>query len=178
MKTRLVCLLFVALGWATTLFTPAVLSHFSYRISVGSTLPYLLSYTQNTDVRSSALYLLLVVAIAVVGVVIAELAKFAAPSRWVVASVFIFQIVLVTDCVRAFARDWWSYFFLLGAGRNVEQLSSMNPPPISAVMWPWISALVGAAAILVILFVPRSNLPANSGWQRTRRRSLARRFRA
>ncbi|HEX7192684.1 MAG TPA: hypothetical protein VF381_14040, partial [Thermoanaerobaculia bacterium] len=117
MKARLLCIFFVATGWSVTLFTPVLLNRFGYRISTGPTLPYLLSYTQNTDVRSSAVHLLLVVGIAIIGAAIAELAKLAAGTRWIVASVFIFQLVLVADCVRAYARDWWSYFFLVASGR-------------------------------------------------------------
>ena len=156
MRKRIFAVAFIALGWATTLATPMVLSALGYRIATGPDLPYLLSYTRNTDVRSSPMHFLVVVGIAALGCLIAEAAKVVRPTRWVVVSVFVFQMVLVLDCVRAYARDWWSYFVVVGSGQTIEQLTWMDPVPVSGVTWPWISACLGSVIVAALSVCSRT----------------------
>jgi hypothetical protein len=137
-------------AWSITLATPAAGRFLGYRIATSADLPYLLNPNPSavTDVRSSAFALLLVIAVAALAAAFAELAKVKATAG-VVAAVFVFQLLLIVDCVRAYARDWWTYFVIVLNGRRVTWFEDT---PVSAVMWPWISgiACLVVGALLVV----------------------------
>lgn len=114
----------------------------------GPDLPYLLSRSRDTDVRSSALALLIVVGVAVCGAFTAELGKLGRTQRWRIPAIFVFQLVLVADGVRAYARDWWTYFAVVLQHRYPELY---EPAPVSAVRWPWISCVLAIALIAAIV---------------------------
>ena len=148
MRERILAAAAIAAAWASTLLTPAVERWFGWQIATGPDLPYLLSRSPETDVRSSALALLIVVGVAVFGAFIADLGKMGQTQRWRVPAIFVFQLVLVADNVRAYARDWWTYFAVVLQHRYPELY---EPTPLSAVRWPWISCLLAVLLIIAII---------------------------
>lgn len=106
------------------------------------------------DARSSLKLLMVLITYVLVGVVLFELAKvlLAAGKEASVLRIVLIalaQSVLVADCIRRFAWDWW--LFLTG-WRS------------AAGSWPWIAMIVTLAAIVAV-WLPhrRSHVMADSG---------------
>lgn len=151
MRTKLIATSFLAISWLVTLFTPALLRRFGAEISTGPSLPFMLTQDPGGCVRSSPIQLLLVLGVGATAAALAEVSKAAMRSRLLVPAVATYQLAVVLDCVRAYAWDWWAYFYIVGTGGEIDALTWMDPVPVSAVTWPWISGVVGCAALLVLI---------------------------
>jgi hypothetical protein len=166
MRTKSIAVLVVVLAWSLSLTTPAVLKHFGMRIATGPTLPFVLSTGAKGCVRSSRLHLLLLLSVAGVGISFAEAAKIVLRSPAVIVSVAVFQVVLLFDCIRAYAWDWWTYIYVTGTGGVIDSLTAMSPIAVSGVTWPWISGVAGVLAIAVVI-TRRVAAPSNKRLQST-----------
>jgi len=151
MRTKLIAVSFLAISWMVTLLTPALLRRFGAEISTGPSLPFMLTQDPEGCVRSSPLHLLLVIGVGATAAALAEVSKAAMRSRLVVPAVAMYQLAVVLDCLRAYAWDWWTYFYIVGTGGEIDSLTWMDPVPVSGATWPWISGVVGCAALLVII---------------------------